>query len=241
MKKLLLGAMLAAACITTDVNAAFGIRTKSVKAEVDTTLRQYAGRNYEVISTNIVSEIKALTKKINEFKKSKDKTTKKTLDGISKESKKISEFFESMKKKDSRTNIAKKGEKATQAAVALKDSLENWSKSKSPAWQSFEKEFMNNIQTIAGEVTQLANETTEGTYDTKKGKGVKLNIKALLTSLSTSFESIRGLFADEQANKSNSSVEANVVKQETPTQVEANVVKQETPPSTSPREFTASW
>ena len=164
MKKLLLGAMLAAACITTDVDAGIlGIRTKGDKAEVDTILREYAGENYEARSTRIVNGIKALTKEINEFKKSQDKTTKKTLDGISKESKKISEFFKFMKEKKSRTNIAKKGEQATQAAVALKGSLERWSESKSPAWLSFKDKFKNSIPRIADEVVNLANETNEGT------------------------------------------------------------------------------
>ncbi|MCR4623520.1 MAG: hypothetical protein K5780_02575 [Alphaproteobacteria bacterium] len=210
MKKLLLGAMLAAACITTDVNAGLFGRSASEKTKVDNTLKQYAGENYEEKSTTIVNEIEALTKKINEFKKSKVETTEKTLDGILKESKKISEFFNSMKKKNSRTNIAKKGEKATQAAIALKESLGTWSESNSPDWTSFKKECGGNISTIAGVIINLAQETKPGTYMTNKGKGIELNIQALLTSLSKSFESISALLADKKVNESNPSVKTNV-------------------------------
>ncbi|MBO7453776.1 MAG: hypothetical protein J6T91_00105 [Alphaproteobacteria bacterium] len=220
MKKLLLGAMLAAACITTNVDAGIlGIRTKGDKAEVDTVLREYAGENYEEVSKNIINHTNDLKTAISTIKKDKNnktilktkiqidskktKTATKILDDVQKESKKISEFFESMIKKNSRTNISKKGNNAKQAADALLNSLKTLKGSNS-TWESFKDKLKASIIEIADELKPLAENATEGTYMTKKGKGIELNIKALLTSLSTSFESIRGLFADKVLDQSNS-------------------------------------
>lgn len=226
MKKLLLGAMLAAACITTDVNADL-FRTKSEKAKVDATLKEYAGENYEEVSTHIVNHINELETAISTIKKDKNnetilkteilidskktKTATKILDDIKKESKKISEFLKSMIKKNSRTNIAEKGKKATQAADALLVSLKAL-KGSSSTWESFKGKLETSIIDTANELKSWAEaeKDVKGIYKTNKGKGIDLNIQALLDSLSTSFESIRGLFADEQANESNSSVETNV-------------------------------
>lgn len=204
MKKLLLGAMLAAACITTDVDA----RRAKHKNEVHEVLINYAGGKYEQRSTNIVNKIGELAEKsgmfktkkgkIYDFKKSKDKTTKKILDGIAKKLREISKFFESMQKKDSKSNIVDKGEKATHAAGDLKDSLEAWRNLNSPAWQSFKKEFEREIREIANEVLDLAKETKPGKIPTRSKK--ELDVQTLLASLSTSFESIRGLFADEPSS-----------------------------------------
>ncbi len=220
MKKLLLGAMLAAACITTDVNADI-FRTKSEKADVDTTLRQYAGQSYEDVSKNIINHINDLGTAISTIKKDKNnktilkteiridskktKTATKILDDIKKESKKISEFLESMIKKNSRTNIAKKGKKATQAADALLVSLKAL-KGSSSTWESFKGELETSIIDTANELKSWAEaeKDVKGIYKTNKGKGIDLNIQALLDSLSTSFESIRGLFADKVLDQSNS-------------------------------------
>ncbi|MBO7537006.1 MAG: hypothetical protein J6T29_01555 [Alphaproteobacteria bacterium] len=209
MKKLLLGAMLAAACITTDVNADL-FRTKSEKAKVDATLKEYAGENYEEVSTHIVNHINDLKTAISTIKKDKNnktilktdiqidskktKTATKILDDIQKESKKVSEFFNSMIKKNSRTNIAEKGKKATQAADALLVSLKTL-KGSNLAWENFKDKLKTSIIKTADELKPLAEKASEETYTTKKGKGIELNIKALLTSLSTSFESMSELFA----------------------------------------------
>lgn len=219
MKKLLLGAMLAAACITTDVNADL-FRTKSEKAKVDDTLKEYAGENYEEVSKNIINHINDLKTAISTIKKDKNnktilktdiqidskktKTATKILDDIQKESKKISEFLKSMIKKNSRTNIAEKGKKATQAADALLVSLKALKGSET--WGSFKDRLRTSILKTADELKSWAEaeKDVKGIYKTNKGKGIDLNIQALLDSLSTSFESIRGLFADEVLDQSNS-------------------------------------
>ncbi|MBO7642068.1 MAG: hypothetical protein J6S86_02820 [Alphaproteobacteria bacterium] len=252
MKKLLLGAMLAAACITTDVNADL-FRTKSEKAKVDATLKEYAGENYEEVSKNIINHINDLKTAISTIKNDKNnktilktkiqidskktKTATKILDDIQKESKKISEFFNSIIKKNSRTNIAKNGKKATQAADALLNSLKALKGSET--WGSFKDRLGTSILKTADELKPLAENATEGAYTTKKGQGIELNIKALLTSLSTSFESIRGLFADEPSSVGNDQNQPNnenlsVNKNEGNAPVEANVGTSDQKPAPAP-------
>ena len=217
MKKLLLGAMLAAACITTDVNADFlGIRTKGEKAEVDSTLKKYAGNNYEEVSKNIINHTNDLKTAISTIKEDKNnktilktkiqivdgketktKTANKILGDILKESKKISEFFKYMTKKESRTKIAEKGENAKQAANVLLASLNALKGSKEKpnlAWEHFKDKLKTSIIATADELKPWAENAIAGIYVTKKGKGKELNIKALLTSLSDSFEEIRKVF-----------------------------------------------
>lgn len=214
MKKLLLGAMLAAACITTDVNAGL-FRSNKDKIEVDATLKDYAGKNYEEVSRNIINHINDLKTAISTIKTDKNnktilktkiqidsketKTATKILDVIIEESEEIYKFFKSMTKKDRRTDIAKKGKRATTAAGELLKSLKALKGSES-TWKSFKDELKTSILTTADELKSFAENAIEGTYITKKGKGEELNVKALLTSLSTSFESIRGLFADEPSS-----------------------------------------
>ncbi|MCR4555922.1 MAG: hypothetical protein K5766_03865 [Alphaproteobacteria bacterium] len=260
MKKLLLGAMLAAACITTNVDAGLFKRSKADIEKTDIALKNEVAENYVEISQNAGTCFKNLSEDISNFKKlevneeklkkeflvkrdkhpekSNKKKLKEMLTVIKNESETISKFFKSMEEKDRKKTIKNKGKNAKTAADRLfryLEALTSWKEEDNTIVGQLKPHF----EKIADYLKSLLAEKGEVSPADKTSKNP--SIRAYIAILSESFESIRGLFAAKQANESNPSVEANVIKQETPTQVEANVVKQETPPPTSPREFTASW
>lgn len=247
MKKLLLGAMLAAACITTDVNAGvLGIRTASDKQAVDADLKTFVGEDYKDVSNEIINHFNNLKANILELKKSqktklktkiqtsdnKQKTAKSILDNVQKESKKISEFFKSMVNKNSRTKIAEKGNKAQEAANKLKANLTDLKNLE--FWNVLEEKLKFSITGIANKLKDLAKEANE---NANKGNIKNLDAKTLLTNLSEKFNDIcKNVFGNDKVDTTvdQTSTENTVVQEEAPV-VEKKVETKPTTTSTATR------
>jgi len=130
MKKLLLGAMLAAACITTDVDAAIFGKNKTTVAELKTSM----GDNYENMLKTTSSNVTGLTKFFTSVNKKQEKDVKKLLNQAKTSTEKINTFIKSMKSGKKLATVDSNKSKAESAADDLSTCLGSLKNSHSAVW-----------------------------------------------------------------------------------------------------------
>ena len=118
MKKLLLSAILAAACVTTDVNAKDANAQNSFKIEL--------GAHYQGPIGHVNTSVVGLADTLSKWAKHPDfKNNKKELNNAANALKKIAKFTESMVEVDSAKKVNKKLETASKAIDTFKSSMSN--------------------------------------------------------------------------------------------------------------------
>lgn len=199
MKKLLLGAMLAAACMTTNVDASF-LQTKKSKTNVETTLKSQMGDHYKGMLGFAHALFEGWADTASCLAKDPQfKSEKKILNEINKQLKVITEFTKSTLNRDKESNIDKKASKALEAAKKLHTAMSQFKNMS--CWKQLGSQFRyltvlsaNSLQSLARKnskfnlagMTYSANDgiIEHGTYDYDLASVNTLNVPHGTTKIS---------------------------------------------------------
>jgi len=219
MKKLLLGAMLAAACITTDVDAAIFGKNKTTVAELKTSM----GDNYENMLKTTSSNVTGLTKFFTSVNKKQEKDVKKLLNQAKTSTEKINTFIKSMKSGKKLATVDSNKSKAESAADDLTTCLSSLKNSHSAVWDEMKnKGLKSHLEGITMCLQALATKNSEPVKIEALKNKVANNTR--VTNLLNKFKEIcHNFFGTDIGNTSTENVQTAAVKSvESTTQTQQN-------------------